>query len=253
MSILVPFKAKLMFTPAKSVVAAIFVSILTLITTAPLFVPFGTETFVDTTTNTTFFILVFEESLSSMESFVITWTGCSQVFCLAIIIISNAMLLWGLKKSNRVWVSRHNCPTAGNRYSEANNRARNVASGNIHEISVLHGPTERIPNPPPIQTNPASALRIAREKKIGRMVVILSGIHLASYIPTVVGVCLKGMKPEFRMTSRSLASVLETLNASVNIIVYYQMSTRYRETLDRFWAKCKRRSNRVAPATTADT
>ncbi|GFO41446.1 chemosensory receptor c [Plakobranchus ocellatus] len=239
MCILIPFKAKLVFTPKKSVAAVIFISVLTLITTAPSFVPFQIKTFVDTTTNATFSNLVFEETFSSMQRFVVIWMACCQVFCLATIIISNVMLLCCLKKRNRLWVSRFAGYNSDNQHVENNGRARNVAPGNIHQLSVLHGPTGRNPaptSPPPTDTNSVSALRYARERKIGRMIVILSGIHLTSYIPTVVLACFVEMRPEFKIVD------------SINIIVYYQMSTRYRETLNSFWAKCRKRSARVAPA-----
>ncbi|GFO05075.1 hypothetical protein PoB_003158000 [Plakobranchus ocellatus] len=115
------------------------------------------------------------------------------------------MLLWGLKKRNRIWVSRFAGHRPGSQRWENNGRARNVAPGNIHQISVLHGPTGRNPapaSPPAADVNSASALRYARERKIGRMVVILSGIHLTSYIPTVVLACLVEMKPEFKLRER---------------------------------------------------
>ncbi|GFN98451.1 hypothetical protein PoB_002495700 [Plakobranchus ocellatus] len=112
------------------------------------------------------------------------------------------MLLWGLKKSNRIWVSRFAGHRPGSQRVENNGRARNVAPGNIHQISVLHGPTRRSPTQPPTDTNSASALRYVRERKIGRMIVILSGIHLTSYIPTVVLACLVEMKPNFKLVNR---------------------------------------------------
>ncbi|GFN95217.1 hypothetical protein PoB_002172300 [Plakobranchus ocellatus] len=205
MCILIPHKAKLVFTPKKSVAAVIFISVLTLITTAPLFVSLQIKTSVDTTTNATFSNLVFKEIFSSGESFVIVWTACSQIFCLAMIIISNFMLLWGLKKRNRTWVSRFSGQRPGRQHVENNGSVRNVAPGNIHQISVLHAPMERNPapaSPPPTDTNSVSALRNAREQKIGRMIVILSGIHLTSYIPTVMLACLSEMKPEFKKVDR---------------------------------------------------
>ncbi|GFN79584.1 hypothetical protein PoB_000609000 [Plakobranchus ocellatus] len=112
------------------------------------------------------------------------------------------MLLWGLKKRNRIWVSRFAGHSSDNRRVEDNGRARIVAPGNIHQLSVLHGPTERNPTPPPADTNSAAALRYARERKIGRMILILSGIHLTSYIPSVVLACLAQIKPEFKLVDR---------------------------------------------------
>ncbi|GFO41490.1 chemosensory receptor b [Plakobranchus ocellatus] len=236
MCILIPHKAKLVFTPKKSFVAVSFISVLTLITSAPSFASLQIKTSVDTTTNATFSNLVFKESFSSMRRFRIILIACSQVFCLATIIISNVMLFWKLKKRNRIWVSRFAGHRPDNQRVENNSRARNVAPGNIHQISVLHGPTGRNPTPPPADTNSAAALRYARERKIGRMIVILSGIHLTSYIPIVVLACLVETRPGFKIVD------------SINIIIYYQMSTRYRETLNSFWAKCRKRSARVAPA-----
>ncbi|GFN79045.1 hypothetical protein PoB_000555100 [Plakobranchus ocellatus] len=167
------------------------------------------------------------------------------------------MLLWGLEKRNRIWLSSFARQRRRRQLVENNGRARNVAPGNIHHLSVLHGLMERNSTPPPTQTVSVSALRYARDRKIGRMIVILSGIHLTSYIPTIVLACFVEMKPEFKFldSSQSLpfvfwtfTTVLETLNASINIIVYYQMSTLYRQTLNSFWTKCRKRSARGAPA-----
>ncbi|CAL1529996.1 unnamed protein product [Lymnaea stagnalis] len=76
-----------------------------------------------------------------------------------------------------------------------------------------------------------------KEQKVVKMVVGISTIFIVSFTPAAIIFSAMAMEPEFRVTGYyanvnivvvSISFILEAVNASVNIIVYYKMSTRYR-------------------------
>lgn len=88
-----------------------------------------------------------------------------------------------------------------------------------------------------------------REKKLFRMVVMIAVILIACSTPGMI--CFFGMafEPEYTMGGAyddlfyltwSFTFIFQTLNSSINIFVYYSMSSKYREQLDKRLARCSR-------------
>ncbi|GFO11925.1 chemosensory receptor b [Plakobranchus ocellatus] len=88
--------------------------------------------------------------------------------------------------------------------------------------------------------NAVAVLSQQRNWRIGKMVAMLSLVLLVSYIPEIVQLIISLIEPEFGSAGRyrrifavswSFVTLLETFNASINIAVYYKMSTLYRSTV----------------------
>ncbi|CAL1529998.1 unnamed protein product [Lymnaea stagnalis] len=76
-----------------------------------------------------------------------------------------------------------------------------------------------------------------KEQKVVKMVVGISTIFIVTYTPAAIIFSAMAREPEFRLTGYysninivvvSISFILEAVNGSVNIIVYYKMSTRFR-------------------------
>ncbi|GFN78075.1 chemosensory receptor a [Plakobranchus ocellatus] len=254
-SILLPSRVKHVLTPKKITSAIVFLSIVFLIATIPALVTVQTEELFDPQTNGTFFSLRYKFSLSGLHNSYFVSMCLLQFVSLIIVLILNAVLIWALKKRNKLWVSRRTGERAA-----ANDRTSNDASERRYRTSVFCVPLKRdAPASSAAQRGTVCGIRALRERKLGRMVVMLSGIHLMSSTPTLVLAFLTLVWPDLKVVSSSSGAQcftfefwgfitnLEALNASVNILIYYHMSTRYRETFKRLLASCTNRSTRVAP------
>lgn len=78
-----------------------------------------------------------------------------------------------------------------------------------------------------------------RNRATVKMVVLIASILIICYIPSVCLCLITFIEPEFTEGGKlysiyasfwSVAMVLETINSSVNIFFYFQMSTKYRQT-----------------------
>lgn len=78
-----------------------------------------------------------------------------------------------------------------------------------------------------------------RDKRSMAMVVMIAGVLIVCYTPGVIVSSVAFFEPEFGIvgryanyffTSWSFVFIFEAFNSSVNIFLYYSMSTNYRET-----------------------
>ena len=98
----------------------------------------------------------------------------------------------------------------------------------------------------------SSAIAVGRDQKLCRMILLLSAIMILAYLPSTICLVLAAIYKEFGMSQRlsnsfivaySITFVFEATNASVNIFLYYMMSSKYRHKLDKM-ARCFRRKSR---------
>ncbi|GFO10434.1 chemosensory receptor b [Plakobranchus ocellatus] len=184
--ILLPLKIKLLFTPRRTAWAIAVVSVISAITTILFLVNVQVHERFDLGTNVTFLSLEFENSPFSLTEISKILISCIQIICLLGIVVANGMLIWGLKR---------------------NDRMRNRWSENDHPISALTARHElhAVPSSANAQSSrpaPRTATRAARDRKLGRMAVTLSGIHLTSFLPTFVWVISAQAWPELKGINR---------------------------------------------------
>ncbi|RUS81218.1 hypothetical protein EGW08_011012 [Elysia chlorotica] len=91
-------------------------------------------------------------------------------------------------------------------------------------------------------SNAIAASADLRTRRLGRMVLVLSCVNLLCFLPAGVCLGIGLVEPQFRSQGRYgnifqvvwiCLVVLDALNASTNIFVYYRMSSNYRQTLDK--------------------
>lgn len=89
----------------------------------------------------------------------------------------------------------------------------------------------------------------ARDKKLVRMVVLIAVILIVCFTPGMVCFTAMALVPDFMMGGPydnvfwvvwSFPFMFQTANSSVNIFVYYNMSSKYRDTFDETFVRCIR-------------
>lgn len=91
-----------------------------------------------------------------------------------------------------------------------------------------------------------------RNRTTVKMVVLIASVLIICYIPSVCLCLTTFIEPEFTEGGKhysfyasfwSIAMLLETINSSVNIIFYYKMSSKYRQTFRDLFSCCFHKSN----------
>lgn len=87
-----------------------------------------------------------------------------------------------------------------------------------------------------------------RNQKVGRMVVTISTLFIICFIPINISMLAMAFDPELSFSGKhfnivvvlsGLSLLLESINSSMNVFIYYKMSTKYRETLDDIFCRKK--------------
>lgn len=96
--------------------------------------------------------------------------------------------------------------------------------------------------------DPSASLKItARDRKTIGMVVMIAGVLIASYTPSVLTSLVTVVEPELSIVGRyvnacfvswSFTFIFDALNSSINIFIYYTMGSKYRETLHQVLGVC---------------
>ncbi|KAI8796646.1 growth hormone secretagogue receptor type 1 [Biomphalaria glabrata] len=91
--------------------------------------------------------------------------------------------------------------------------------------------------------------RSSREKKTVGMIIMVAAILIVCYAPGVTITFVEIFNSEFRISSKqanmynavwSFCFVFNSINASINVIVYYKMSSKYRTTLQDMFRMAKK-------------
>lgn len=101
----------------------------------------------------------------------------------------------------------------------------------------------------------------SRDKKTMKMIVMIAGVLIVCYIPGTVVSMASAVEPEFMIDHKyansffsfwSIAFVFDAINSSVNLFLYYTMSTKYRHTFNQLFPMCtKEKPKQTAPAESA--
>jgi hypothetical protein len=92
----------------------------------------------------------------------------------------------------------------------------------------------------------------SRDKKTVKMIIIIATILITCYTPGSVLLLISTFVPEFNVglslnncfySFWSIAFVGHAINSSVNVLLYYRMSTKYRQIFDKLFSKCRKSSS----------
>ncbi|CAL1537343.1 unnamed protein product [Lymnaea stagnalis] len=93
-----------------------------------------------------------------------------------------------------------------------------------------------------------------RDKKVVKMIILISGIFIASYFPIVINVTVMAVFDDYGVLGRykniymaigTCIFFLEAVNSTVNIFVYLRMSSRFRETFVSIFCTVRCRKDRT--------
>lgn len=86
-----------------------------------------------------------------------------------------------------------------------------------------------------------------RDTKVTKMVVIISGLFIFSFIPVCINFIAMSLVPEFSIGGKyenislvmmGIGFLLESANSSANIFIYYHMSSRYKQAFHQLFCTC---------------
>ncbi|GFR66943.1 chemosensory receptor A [Elysia marginata] len=221
--------------------------------------------FVEEENRTLYTLLVSDEQ---MERITIAGNFVMQVICFVGIAGSNFMLVYALQQKTKWRQNNAHGPSAIPTQSATSGQKSCGKSGNSQtKGSDSAGGQSRLT----VESNSAVAKSsgatvrggaaehaVNRDRKLGRMIVLLSGILFLCYIPSTIALLVQLIEPGFSMLGRfnnsffatwSFVWVLDAFNSSVNIFVYYNMSSKYRSSFNKMFSRCMRKG-RVKPKET---
>ncbi|XP_005091347.1 N-formyl peptide receptor 2-like [Aplysia californica] len=91
----------------------------------------------------------------------------------------------------------------------------------------------------------------SKDKRVVAMVTVISAIFIVSFTPITVVLAARAIEPELNIIGRyantnwtlaSLGLLIETFNSTINILVYYRMSTKFKDTFKQRFPCCFRES-----------
>lgn len=100
----------------------------------------------------------------------------------------------------------------------------------------------------------------SRDQSVSRMVVVISSIFIGCYIPVCVIFIGMVIEPKLSVDGTygnmfailfSFAYILESINASINIFVYYKVSSRYKAVFRQTFCKNKQQKTTLVSKNTA--
>ncbi|GFN84705.1 chemosensory receptor a [Plakobranchus ocellatus] len=251
--ITLPFKVREIITPFRSKVVVIALFIFNTASAVPFYYTSRIVPFFDSAFNRSYLILAFTNDRQEIDSvsfaFSVSLTVCSFVA----VAVCTIVLVYTLDKASK-WresvtahsdvarqeksASLQSAPLEG---SEAERRHEQ----NTQSMYAISKSTEVIKKSKQAASN--------KNKRAAKMVSIISTIFIVCSLPNTLNQLVMSMVPEYakngsyeniNQTFWSLGYMTETVNASINIFMYFTMSSKYRSTIQEML--CNRRKEKRA-------
>ncbi|GFN82107.1 chemosensory receptor a [Plakobranchus ocellatus] len=206
-------------------------------------------TFVEEENRTLYTLIV---TNAETERITIAGNFILQVICFLGIGISNATLVYALQQKTkwRQGATAVTKPDASATTGIAPPGRDKAVDEDAHSATHSKSTGNSASQPGPTVRGGAADQAANRDRKLGRMIVLLSGIIFFCYIPSTVALLVQLVEPGFSMLGRyrnsffaawSFVWILDAFNSSVNIFVYYNMSSKYRATFNTLFGRCMRK------------
>lgn len=205
--ITVPLKVKEMITPRRTTLTVSFIYILNIFPLVPEFVTSYLDFKFFPETNKTLLVIYFTSNRESVAGLVYLLSAFTGMLSFLGVIVVTVILIVKLTQISK-W-------------------RKEATSGSVH-----------------------AGLVSTREKKTVKMVAIIALILIVCYSPgSAVGLAtfvevelsLRGRYVDMAISMWSIAFIFQAINSSINILLYYKMSTKYRETLHELAGSCGNR------------
>lgn len=201
-----PLRVKQIITPRRTTIIIIIIYSICFLSVLPLYCTTSIDWKFYSGRNKTLLGLVFADTSDKVEEVVYVMQALSGILSFASVLIFTTILLSKLNKT-RTW--------------------RNEAANMDKEKS------ESMSN---------------RDRKTMSMIAIIASVLIICYIPSVLIFVGTFFEPEFSIVGRytnmffvawAFGFLFESINSSVNIFLYYSMSSKYRDTFHALFQKCK--------------
>ncbi|XP_005099666.1 prostaglandin E2 receptor EP4 subtype-like [Aplysia californica] len=227
--IALPFKVKEIITPKVTLIAVVAIFVVAIGTVVPsLFaLRFGYRR--DSTNNATVLNLYFTEHyviLTYISYVLATPLQISSLICLCVVTLALIIFLTQHQRSRQGFL--RSSTTATTPTTSTTTTAAAVAA------------TTTAANSNSGNSNSSSTSSSVKERRLIRMVVLLSSVILLCFLPAQMSSVATLIEPEFSGQGRygklyrlcwGVAYFLYAVNSSINVFVYYSMSSKFKKTL----------------------
>ncbi|KAK3752623.1 hypothetical protein RRG08_008766 [Elysia crispata] len=253
--IAMPFKVREIITPGRSLAFVIGVFITMTASVAPIFYTSRTAQKFDEVANRSYLVLSFTEDREKVDSIAfaigVTFSVCSFVA----VAVCTAVLVYSLNKTSKWRESamatdkeQGGKPT-GRLQVEISEDVSSDASTKTSVASLSAEVSEKDHRSAPSSNGSTTAAQVkkrgakevsAKNKRASKMVSLISIIFIVCYLPNTINQLVMSLVPDYAKNGRyintnqvfwSIGFVAESFNCSVNIFMYYTMSTKYRSTI----------------------
>ncbi|RUS78765.1 hypothetical protein EGW08_013481 [Elysia chlorotica] len=219
--ITIPFKVREIITPYRARVFVIVVFAVNTACAVPFYYTSRIVQFFDSSANRSYLILSFTDDRQQIDSVFFAFSVSLTVISFVAVALCTIVLVYSLDKASQ-W--RESVKTSNETKEEFKKTNRSAAKKD-------HGKTTQL----------------NKNKRAAKMVSLISTIFIVCSLPNTVNQLVMSMVPEYAKNGAynninqmfwSLGYMFETVNASINIFMYYFMSTRYRTTIQELFGAC---------------
>ncbi|GFS11013.1 chemosensory receptor A [Elysia marginata] len=243
--ITLPFKVRELITPYRARVFVVVVFIANTACTVPFYYTSRIVSFFDKGANRSYLVLSFTDDRQEIDSVFYGFAVSLTAIPFVAVALCTAVLVFHLNKASK-W--RESVTT--NHLSEKN-KAEDLQkqppslkeTNNNREFFYKSEGTVK-----PLSKEKVQNAQLNKNKRAAKMVSMISTIFIVCNFPNTVNQLVMSIVPEYNknggyvnisQTFWSLGYFTETINASINIFMYYSMSTRYRNTIrEMFCTRC---------------
>ncbi|GFR88276.1 chemosensory receptor A [Elysia marginata] len=221
--ITIPFKVREIITPRRARVFVVAVFAVNTACAVPFYYTSRIVPFFDTSANRSYLVLSFTDDRQEIDSVFFAFSVSLTVISFVAVALCTAVLVYSLEQASK-W--RESVKTSDGMSASKEDKATDSANS----------------------TSTKKTQQLNKNKRAAKMVSLISTIFIVCSLPNTVNQLVMSMVPEYaknggyvniNQTFWSLGYMAETVNASINIFMYYSMSTRYRTTIqDMVCARC---------------
>ncbi|CAG5133307.1 unnamed protein product [Candidula unifasciata] len=197
--VVVPLKVKRIVNPTVAVCVLVSIFLVMFLTLLPDYLTCYLDWKFDSTYNRTMLGLLFLKGRDQMAALSFNLAACTQISSFGAVIVFTSVLVIKVKEKSK-WRS-----------------------------SIAHSGAN------------SSAVISKRDNKVVKMIVLIAVIYCICFLPMLVNYILTTIEPNFIVVglyrnafllSWSFAFLVDSINSSINIIVYYKMSSKFRNTFN---------------------
>ncbi|GFN84707.1 peptide receptor gpcr [Plakobranchus ocellatus] len=233
--ITLPFKVRELITPYRSKVYVVTLFIINTAAAVPFYYTSRIVPFFDSALNRSYLILAFTNDRQEIDSVFFAISVSLTVCSFVAVAVCTIVLVYTLDKASK-W--RESVTASKDVVGQGKSETLQPSSLNGSEVENKQSMNNAFDSTK-VTGKPKQAAS-NKNKRAAKMVSIISTIFIVCSLPNTVNQLVMSMVPEYakngsyeniNQTFWSLGYMAETVNASINIFMYYTMSSKYRSTI----------------------